>query len=82
MSSTELAIDAAMIGGMDSIYLVTVAATVFLFASMVFFTLVAIGPYLKPSALTEGQKNAFIGLGTAAVGLMWMVAVLLAAGTF
>ncbi|WP_254861762.1 hypothetical protein [Halovivax gelatinilyticus] len=82
MSSTELAIGVATIGGIDSIYLITMAATAFLFVSMAFFTVIAVGPYVKPSSLTEGQKNALIGVGTAVVGATWMLGVLTAAGNF
>lgn len=79
MSSIELTAGVALLGGVDLIYPVTIAATAFLVLSMVFFTAVAVGPYVKSSTLTEEQKNAAIGLGAALAGALWMIAILLGA---
>ncbi|WP_247730929.1 hypothetical protein [Halovivax limisalsi] len=79
MSSTVLAYGMATIGGMSTTYLVTIVASIFLLAAVGFFAAVALGPHLKPSSLSEQQKSALIGLGAAAVGATWMVAILRAA---
>ncbi|MFC3957495.1 hypothetical protein [Halovivax cerinus] len=79
MQRFALSTDLALLGGVDPTFLITIAASAFLVLSMVFFTAIAIGPYVKPSALSEDQKSAAIGLGAALAGASWMVAILLAA---
>lgn len=79
MSSIELTTGVALLGGVDLVYPVALVATAFLVLSMAFFTVVAVGPYVKLSAITEEQKNAAIGLGAALAGALWMVAIMLGA---
>lgn len=79
MSSIELAAGVALLGGVNLVYPVTIAATAFMLLSMVFFVAISLGPYMHPSALSEEQKNAAVGLGAAFVGAAWMVSILLAA---
>ncbi|ELZ11560.1 hypothetical protein C479_06841 [Halovivax asiaticus JCM 14624] len=79
MSSIVVPTGVALLGGADLTSLVTIAASGFLALSVVFFTAIAVGPHVKPSALSEDQKTAVIGLGAALAGTTWMVALLLAA---
>ena len=82
MSHLAFPSGAALLGGLDPIVVITAITAAFIVVSMLFFTAISIGPYFRPSAMTEGQKNAAIAVGTAIVGLTWMIAILLAAGNF
>ncbi|WP_290814748.1 hypothetical protein [Halovivax sp.] len=83
MSSIELATAAGMtVGGIDLIYAVTAAATAFLVLITVIFVALSLQPHLTGSAMTERKRSALVGLGAAAIGALWMVSVLLMAGTF
>jgi len=82
MSRMEYPVDAALLGGVDPIIALAAITAAFLVVSSLFFVAISIGPYFRPSAMTEAQKNAVIAVGTAIVGLTWMIAILLAAGNF